>query len=78
MNANEPNCHADHKTLMAHYKSLAQHLAQRDYNTTLAPIKNGWELNIYSPEDKHITVSPRDILEATRILFAVASLAKSH
>ena len=74
MEHQEPNAHADYKTQMAYYKSLAAFLHTKDYDTALAPVKNGWEMLITNPNGKTVTVHPRDILEASRILFGVASI----
>jgi hypothetical protein len=69
-----PNAHSDYKTQMANYKSLASFLHQKGYDTALAPNSNGWEMVITNPKGKSITIHPRDILEATRILYGVANI----
>ncbi len=71
---NEPNSHSDYKTLMTNYKSHAAFLHQKGYDSSLAPVKNGWELEITSPNGKTVKVFPRDMLEASRILYSVASV----
>ena len=69
-----PNAHADYKSQMANYKSLASFLHQKGYDTALAPVSNGWEMVNTNPKGKSITIYPRDILEATRLLYAVANI----
>lgn len=69
-----PNAHADYKTQTANYKSLAAFLHQKGYDTTLAPVSNGWEMVITAPNGKSISIHPRDILEASRILWGVANI----
>lgn len=71
----EPNAHADYKTQMANYKTLAAFLASEGWETTLIPQSNGWELGIRNPSDRYVAVHPRDILEASRILAAVIEIS---
>jgi hypothetical protein len=71
----EPNAHADHKTQMAHYKTLARFLASEGWDTTLAPQSNGWELSVRNPSDREVKMHPRDLLEATRILSAIVEIS---
>ena len=69
-----PNAHADYKTQMANYKTLARLVHEKGYDTTLAPVANGWEMVITNPKGNPITIHPRDILEASRILWGVANI----
>lgn len=69
-----PSAHADYKSQMANYKSLASFLHQKGYDTALAPVSNGWEMVITNPKGKEIAIHPRDILEASRILWGVANI----
>ena len=71
----EPNAHADHKSQMAHYKTLAAFLASEGWETTLVPQPNGWELSVRNPSDRLVTMHPRDLLEATRILSAIVEIS---
>jgi len=71
----QPNAHSDYKTQVAHYKTLAAFMGKKGWETTLAPLANGWELSVRNPSDRLVTMHPRDILEASRILSAVIEIA---
>lgn len=71
----EPNAHADYRTQMANYKTLAAFLATEGWETTLIPQHNGWELGIRNPSDRYVAVHPRDLLEAARILSAIIEIS---
>lgn len=71
----QPNAHADHKTQVANYKTLAAFMGSKGWDTTLAPLANGWELSVRNPSDRVVKMHPRDILEATRILSAIIEIA---
>ena len=78
MENNEPNSHADYKTQMANYKSLAGSLHKHGFNTALAPVKNGWLMEVTNPNGKTVTIHPRDLLEASRILFVIDGVANAR
>ena len=78
MDNNEPNSHAQYQEQMAHYKSLAGSLHKQGYDTALAPVKNGWLLEVTNPKGKMVAIHPRDTLEATRILFAIEGILQAR